>query len=194
MLDAPPVTALTCPPVSDDYTEDDDSREDVRAGKSPGDIKETDKYEFLQLMRQGLNRARAAEVLGFYGRHFRAICSPLSPFYDEEFAASYGEVRGSLEHAEGRLERLQAEAERRALAGSDRLLEKLLMVHDPDWKKLRENNTQVEVNVRHFIETHFKSLNAVQIQELIDALDRGEEIPVDAEYTPIGEIEQGDTS
>lgn len=180
--------------MSDDWTEDADDVEDVRAGRSPGDIKETDKYEFLQLVRQGLNRARAAEVLGFYGRHFRAVCSPLSPFYDEEFAAQYGEAIGSLEHAEGRLERLRAEAERRALAGSDRLLEKLLMVHDPDWKRLRETSTTHEVNVRHFIETHFKSLNAQQLQELIDAIDRGEEVPVDAEYTPIGEIEQGDTS
>lgn len=150
--------------------------------KSPGDITAAEKYEFLHHIRQGLNRQEASHILGYRGRHFRSICSPNSMFYDEEFAADYGRAIGSPEHAEGRLERLRAEAQRRALTGSDRLLEKMLMVHDPDWKILREKDVNVEVNVRHFIESNFKTLSVAQIDELIAALDAGEEMPVDAEY------------
>lgn len=175
-----------------DDTDDDDRPDegDVRAGRSPGDISEGEKYEFLQLVRQGLNRSAAAQVLGYYGRHFRALTAPLSIFYDEDFSRDYAIARGSLEHAEGRLERLRDEADRRALQGSDRLLEKLLMVHDPEWKVLREKNVDVEVNVRHLVETHFAKLPAADLEKLLLALDAGDEVPVDAEYTEIG---PGDT-
>ena len=170
--------------MDNDPTDDDD---DVRAGRSPGEITDAHKYEFLQHIRGGMNRAEAAEMIGFYGRHFRAVCSPASMFYDEDFAGDYAREIGSLEHAEGRLERLRAEAQRRALGGSDRLLEKLLMVHDPDWAKLRETKSEVEVNVRHFIETHFEKLSAAQIEELLATLDSGQiEAPVDAEYHELG--------
>lgn len=167
-----------------DETADDDSDDDTPAPpqRSSADITEGEKYEFLQHVRLGLNRQEAAQLLGYKGRHFRAITSPKSPYYDEDFARSFGEIIGSLEFEHNRLERLREAAMRRALGGSDRLLERLLMVHDPDWRVLRESKTEVNVNVRALVETHFKSLPTDKLRELIELVEgniiegEGEEI------------------
>jgi hypothetical protein len=142
--------------------------------RSPGDISAAEKYEFLHLVRQGLNRKEAANMLGYKGRHFRSICSPLSMFYDEEFAAEYGQVIGSVEFAHNHLERLRDAATERALGGSDRILEKLLMIHDPDWKVLRER--EVNVNIRQVLEMHFRSLPTERLEQLLSWMDEMETI------------------
>lgn len=138
------------------------------------DIGESEKIEFLQAIRIGLNRQEAAKTLGFKGRHFRAICSPGSPFYDEDFARSYGEAIGSLEHAQHRLERLREEGFRRAMVDSDRLLEKFLQVYDPDWQVLRQK--EVNVNVSAVIRSYFQALPSDKLDQLLAWLDEQEEI------------------
>lgn len=142
--------------------------------RTTADISEAEKFEFLQRIREGLNRQEAAKTLDYKGRHFRALCSPQSRFYDEEFARSYGEAIGSLEHEQYRLERLRAEAQRRALTDSDRLLEKMLMVYDPDWQKLREKD--VNVNVHAVIENYFKALPTERLQQILAWYEEGHEI------------------
>ena len=147
------------------------------------DVTEAEKVEFLQRIRTGLDRQEAAKALGYKGRHFRALCSPQSPFYDEDFARSYGEAIGSLEHEQFRLERLRAEGFRRAMTDSDRLLEKHLMVHDPDWQKLRERD--VNVNVHAVIENYFRSLPAERLDQIIAWLDEQQGEIVDGELVEL---------
>lgn len=147
--------------------------------RNPGQISSAEKYEFLQLVHQGLDRSEAARRLGYVGRHFRAICSPQSPFYDEDFAREYGEAISSLEYETNRLERLRAEATRRALIDSDRLLEKLLMVHDPDWEKLRERRTDVNVTVQAFVQQHFRSLPTERLEQILAWLEENEQMTIE---------------
>jgi len=151
--------------------------------KAVADITEGEKYEFLQNIRIGLDRSEAARKLGYKGRHFSALCSPLSPFYDEEFARDYGEAIGSMEHSQYRLERLREEGFRRAMLDSDRLLEKFLMVYDPDFAVLRKQD--VNINVNALIQQRLKVLPTSLIEQILAALEAGETI--DAEILELGE-------
>lgn len=153
--------------------------------RTVADITEAEKVEFLQHVSHGLDRQEAARALGYKGRHFRALCSPQSPFYDEDFARSYGEAIGSLEHAQFRLERLQAEGFRRAITDSDRLLEKFLMVYDPDWQRLRERD--VNVNVHAVIENYFRSLPSEKLQQILEWYEEQQTIEGTAELVAASE-------
>lgn len=146
--------------------------------RTVSEISEAEKVEFLQMIGQGLNRQEAAKGLDYKARHFRSLCSPRSPFYDEDFAQSYGEAVGSLEHAEGRLERLRAEAQRRALTDSDRLLEKMLLVYDPDWAVLRQKEVNVSVNV--LVQRVFKDLPVERLEQILVWLDEQEGQTIEA--------------
>ena len=155
--------------------------------RTAGDISEGEKLEFIQLVRQGLNRQEAAHTLDLTPRLFRSLCSPHSPFYDEDFARSYGDAIGSLEYEQHRLERLRAEAQRRALLDSDRLLEKLLMVYDPDWQKLREKETKITVDI--VVQRVFNKLPTDKMEQLVAWLEELEQANViEGE---IAEIEAG---
>jgi hypothetical protein len=154
--------------------------------RTPGDITETDKYEFLQLIHQGLDRSEAARRLGFVGRHFRAICSPQSIFYDEDFARDYGQAISSVEFETNRLERLRAEAMRRALVDSDRLLEKLLMVHDPDWSVLRERKTESNVNIAVLVQQQLKELPTDKLEQILSLIESGETVDAEIIELPVG--------
>lgn len=157
--------------------------------RSVSEITEAEKVEFLQRIRQGLDRQEAARTLGYKGRHFRALCSAQSPFYDEDFARTYGEAIGSLEHEQFRLERLRAEGFRRAMTDSDRLLEKFLMVHDPDWQKLRERD--VNVNVHAVIENYFRSLPTERLQQILDWYEEQQTIEGEAELIELPQVADG---
>lgn len=156
--------------------------------RNPGEITEAEKVEFLQLVQQGLDRSEAARRLGYVGRHFRAICSPKSPFYDEDFAHEYGQAISSLEFETNRLERLRAEAMRRALIDSDRLLEKLLQVYDPDWEVLRTQRQDINVNIQAFVQQHFKQLSTEQLEQLLAWMEEKEQMTIEGEVL---EIEAG---
>lgn len=155
--------------------------------RTVADITEAEKVEFLQGIRHGLDRQESARTLGYKARCFRALCSPQSHFYDEEFARSYGEAIGSLEHEQFRLERLRSEAFRRAMTDSDKLLEKLLMVYDPEWQKLRERD--VNVNVHTVIENYFRSLPSDKLQQILDWYEESQGEIVDGQVLelPVGE-------
>lgn len=174
-------------PVDEQY---DFEPDDEKKERSVSEITEAEKVDFLQMIRQGLDRQEAANALGFYGRHFRALCSPQSRFYDEEFARSYGESIGSLEHEQHRLERLRAEGFRRAMTDSDRLLEKYLMVYDPDWAVLRQKD--VNVNVHALIEQRLKVLPTELLEQVLEALDRAKENAIeDADFRELGPGDDG---
>ena len=159
--------------------------------RTPGDITTAEKYEFLQLIHQGLDRSEAARRLGYVGRHFRAICSPQSPFYDEDFAHDYGQAISSVEYDTNRLERLRAEAQRWALISSDRLLEKLLMVHDPDWSVLRERKTESNVNIAVLVQQQLKELPTDKLEQILSLIESGETVDAEIIELPVGRANDG---
>ncbi len=136
------------------------------------DITESEKVEFLQFCRQGFNRQEAAQALGYKARPWRAITSPESPYFDEDFTNRYMEVRGSPEAKMNMLERLREEGFRRAMLDSDRLLEKWLMVHDPEWAVLRQKD--VNVNITAVLQQRFKDLPTHLLEQLLAHLDETE--------------------
>ena len=167
------------------FGQEPDDRETEEVEKTSADITAAEKVEFLQMTRQGLDRQEAAGALGYKARPWRAITSPSSPFYDETFANAYAETIGSPEAKLNYLERLRSETTRRALMDSDRLLEKLMLVHDPDWSVLRQKD--VNINVHAFVQQHFKDLPTELLEQLLAALDAQaeaakQEVIEEAEY------------
>jgi len=140
------------------------------------DITEAEKVEFLQRIRQGFDRREAAMALGYKARPWRALTTPRSDFYDEDFAHAYGDATRSPEYQIHYNERLREELTRRALTDSDRLLEKLAMVHLPEWQKLREKETNV--NVKVVLEQYFRSLPTEKLDQVLAWID--EQDTVDA--------------
>lgn len=135
------------------------------------DITEAEKYEFLHLVRQGLDRKEAAQALGYKARPWRSLTSPLSPFYDEEFTNAYGQAKGSPEASLNYQDRLRERINHFAMAGEVRLLEKLALVHLPEWQKLREKDTNV--NVRVVFQQALKDLPTELLERVLDELDKG---------------------
>lgn len=156
--------------------------------KGVADITAGEKYEFLQLIRQGYDRREAALALEYRARPWRALTSPLSPFYDEDFTNAYYEALGSPDAKMNYVERLREEVHRRAMTDSDRLLEKEAMVHLPEWAVLRQK--EVNINVRAIFEQELKSLPTELLNKVIEALEQGmvvEAAPADVlELPPAG--------
>jgi hypothetical protein len=149
--------------------------------RTSADITEAEKVLFLQYIRQGLDRREAAHVLGYKARPWRAITSPQSPFYDEDFSRAYGEATRSPEYQINYMERLREEVNRRAMTGSDRLLEKLAMVHLPEWQVLRQKEVNVSVSV--LVERVFKGLPKERLEQILQWLDEQ-----DADEIEVGEF------
>lgn len=119
------------------------------------------------MFRMGFLRPEAAMELGYTGSQFRSLCNPESTHYDPVFAREYQQIEESGEHAENRLERLRMAGFKRALRDSDRLLEKLLTIYDPDWEVHRTQRVNVTANIETFVQEHFKGLNATQMKEIL---------------------------
>lgn len=147
-----------------------EERSSAEVELTASDITAAEKAQFLQLVRQGHNRQEAAKVIGYKARPWRAVCSPASPFYDEDFANAYADAIGSPEAKLYFLERLREETVRRALTDSDSLLTKLMLVHDPEWAPLRQKD--VNVNIHAYIQQHFKDLPTDLLEQLLSALDK----------------------
>lgn len=162
----------------------------VEQERTTADITEGEKIQFLQLVRQGLDRREAAKALGYKARPWRALTSPMSPFYDEEFAHAYGEATRSPEYQVHYTERLREEVNRRAMTDSDRLLEKLAMVHLPEWQILRQKEVNVSVSV--LVERVFNQLPKDRLEQILRWLDEqeGETIEL-AEVTEVAELPRG---
>lgn len=102
------------------------------------------KEKFLDLIASGYTRPEAAAALDASARQFRALCNPQSHRYDEDFARAYAQLteKGG-EHHSALVERLRAATLERGLRSSDRLLEKLNVIYDPDWEVHRPQAMQI---------------------------------------------------
>lgn len=133
-------------------------------------ISEEQKLDFLEYVRQGYIRPEAAKKVdpNLNGSQFRRICNPESVHYDERFARMYQRIMDSGEHEENRLEQLRAAALKRAILDSDRLLEKLLIIYDPDWRPFQTQRIDLVANMESFVHQHFGHLSAAQIRQILD--------------------------
>lgn len=149
----------------------------VRQGQA---IDQEQKLDFLDFFRQGYPRPEAAKKVdqSLTGSQFRKLCNPESIHYDERFARMYHEIEESGEHEANRLEMLQTAAFKRALLESDRLLEKLLIIHDPDWAVHRPNRVDVQIDIRSFVQQHFGHLTAEQTRQLIEWAEKNPEADI----------------
>lgn len=155
-------------------------------------ISEEQKLDFLDYVRQGYIRPEAAKKVSpdLNGSQFRRLCNPESVHYDERFARIYMQIMDSGEHEENRLEQLRSAALKRALVESDRLLEKLLLIYDPDWEPLRTQRVDINANMETFVHTHFGHLNATQIRQILEWIkENGSEGVLD--QIPRKELEPG---
>jgi hypothetical protein len=106
------------------------------------------KERFLELIAEGFIRPEAARKLEQTGTRFKRICNPDSQHYDADFAKRYDELtRAGGEHRRNFQERLEALALKYAEEGQARLIEKLLVIHHPEWEALRPSNFKMEVSI-----------------------------------------------
>ena len=106
------------------------------------------------------------------------------------FARQFNEITESGEHLENFIERLRAAGVKRAVADSDRLLEKYSLIYDPDWDVLRTQKIDVTTNIEALLQAHFNSLNAEQLRQIISWVKENDEANIiDAIQKPM-EIEQ----
>ncbi len=155
-----------------DYAESYDGGEELDIPeRGVQDITEGEKYEFLHLVRQGFDRKEAAAVLGYKARPWRSLTSPLSPFYDEEFTNAYGQAKSSPEASLNYQDRLRERINELAMAGEVRLLEKLGMVHLPEFRVLRERDTNL--NVRVVFQQYLKDLPTELLERVLEAIEGG---------------------
>lgn len=129
------------------------------------------KLDFLEHTRQGHNRHVAAGMVGAKGSQFRALCSENSQYYDERFARVYREIHESGEFEDNRLELLRGEAMVRALKDSDRLIEKLLLLYDPDWQPLRTQRVDVNASLEVWAQNALPGISNETLQRVIAELE-----------------------
>ena len=105
------------------------------------------KQRFLELIRQGLKPNRAARELDSTGTQFRRLLNPDGAHHDPAFTEAYHAALRSDEHNRNLVEQLRDMQWDRAAAGDTRMIEKLSLIHDPDWEPLRHTNFRVDVNL-----------------------------------------------
>lgn len=130
------------------------------------------KARFLDLVAQGYTRPEAAAALDGNARQYRALCNPASPNYDDKFAKAYAEItEPDGEHHTGLVERLRTATLERALRNSDRLLEKVNIIHDPDWAVHKPQSMQINFNIDE-IRQEFRQLPDGDLEAYIEKKQR----------------------
>ena len=152
----------------------------VIEGRYVPPISDEQKADFLDLICQGYSRPAAAEALGCTARQFRALCSPKSSYYDEEFATRYAaltEPGGVQEQAV--VERVESAFIERAVKDSDRAAERVLAARSPLYSFLRPKTFSGNVNVEE-LQVFFGELPLGKLLELKEARERErqKELPV----------------
>lgn len=111
------------------------------------ELTQDNKATFIELIRAGHKPDAAAKEIGSTGTQFRRLRNPDGEHYDPDHAAQFHQAINSEEHHAAFLERIRSAVWNRAEAGSDRMLEKLSLIYDPDWEPLRNPNLNVNVNM-----------------------------------------------
>lgn len=145
------------------------------------------KERFLDLVANGYTRPEAAKALGANPRQLRACCSPQSHRYDDKFAKAYAKItEPDGEHHTGLVERLRDATLERALRSSDRLLEKVNIIHDPEWAVHKPQAMQINFNIDE-IRAEFAQLPDDALQAYVAQLQKQKELEagdiIDAETT-----------
>lgn len=135
-------------------------------------LTEDQKLGFLEYTRQGLNRHQAAKMVEATGSQFRQICNQDSVYYDERFARVYNEIHDTGEFEQARLELLRGEAMIRALQDSDRLMEKFLLIYDPDFAPLRTQKVDIHANIQAWAANALPNISNETLERVIAELEQ----------------------
>lgn len=111
------------------------------------DITQEMKDDYVRLILEGLNPAQAAEALGSTGTQFRRLRNPNGAHYDEAHATAFKTAITSEAHETARLERIRDLVWQKAESGDSKMIEKLALIYDPDWRELRHQNLNVNVSM-----------------------------------------------
>lgn len=111
------------------------------------DITQEMKDDYLRLILEGHNPSVAAHELGSTGTQFRRLRNPSGEHYDEAFTLAFKAAITSEQHEASRLEHIRDLVWRKAEAGDVKMIEKLALIYDPDWRELRHQNLNVNVNM-----------------------------------------------
>jgi multidrug efflux pump subunit AcrB len=142
--------------------------------KYAGDITAEDKADFLKAIYEGQNRQQAAEQLDSTGTQFRRLCNSTSEHYDPAFAEAYKVAITSEHHERGRLEEIRDLVWKRARDGDTRMIEKLALIYDPDWRELRHQNLNVNVQLAARMLPH---ISTAELERALAELEAEKEPP-----------------
>lgn len=130
------------------------------------------KEKFLDLVASGYTRPEAAAALDASPRQFRSLCNPQSHRYDEDFHRRYAKLtERDGEHHAALVERLRAATLERGLRSSDRLLEKLNVIYDPDWEVHKPQAMQMNFKVDE-MKVLFAGLSDDTLQKMVFELEQ----------------------
>ena len=134
------------------------------------------KERFLELIASGYTRSEAGKALDQTGTRFRRICNERSVNFDPVFKERYDSLTAEGgEHAENLRERLESAAIERGIASSDRLLEKALVIHSPDWEVFKPSHFQGNVNIER-LAILLPGLSNETLNAVIDELESRPEL------------------
>ncbi len=142
-------------------------------------IDEDIKERFLDFIGRGFTRPEAAAAVDRTARQFRALCSPESHNYDPDFAEEYERLTApDGEQKQGMVERLEEAAVVRAIRSSDRLLEKLLVIHSPDWAVHKPQGMQVNFNsIEQRLQVIFPQLSTETLEQMAREIEERKQLP-----------------
>lgn len=153
-------------------------------------LSEDQKLGFLEYTRQGYNRHIAAKLVDATGSQFRKICNPESVHYDERFARVYREIHDTGEFEESRLELLRGEAFLRALKDSDRLIEKFLLLYDPDFAPLRTQRVDINANIETWAQNALPNISTETLNRVIAELEEQKRQLPPAQHPDIEQVSE----
>lgn len=143
-------------------------------------ITEDLKDKFLDLIASGYTRPEAAAALDASARQFRSLCNPQSHRYDDKFAKAYAKLtEKDGEHHAAMVERLRTATLERALRSSDRLLEKMNVIYDPEWAVHKPQSMQINFKVDE-MKAVFAELSDDTLQALVTELQQKEQAQLGA--------------
>ena len=148
------------------------------------DISQEMKDDFIRLIQEGLNPAQAAQELGTTGTQFRRLRNAGGEHYDPEHERRFKQAITSEAHESSRLERIRDLVWQKAENGDSKMIEKLALIYDPDWRELRHQNLNINVGIIARMLPHISTSElerALAEMESRDVIEAPRQLPAPAE-------------
>ena len=133
------------------------------------DITEEDKADYLDYVAEGYVRKEAAEKIGTTGSVMKKFWSGNSQWYDEEFARKLEEAEARAKEEKAMEHRVRHAVHDEALnRRNPKLLEKLALIHLPEFEPLRHQNFRIEGTIDH-VHQLAQQFTKAQLEEMREA-------------------------